>query len=340
MAVVAPEPLAEPAALGARLRKRHRHLAKWAGRAGLTAYRLFDRDIPGYHFAVDRYDRYALVAEYPWKAGDALHERRRAELLAALVAECGFSPGELIVKTHERHRAGESQYGRAGPEVPDVKAIVTEGPLRFEVNLGPYLDVGLFLDHRTTRRFVRERCRRKRVLNLFCYTGAFTVAAAVGGAAATVSVDLSGTYLGWAQRNLALNGITGAAGTAGDPHTLVEADVLAYTQSGPPQLFDLIVCDPPPSSVSKKARSFDVQRDHESLLLGLRGWLAPGGAILFSCNLGGFALSPAVSGAWPTRELTPASLPLDFQKRAPGRGALAPTHRAWLLGSPWLVASA
>ena len=180
---------AAPSELVNRLRKRQRHLERWAKREGTDAYRLFDHDLPGFHFAVDRYQRFAVVAEFPRKSfqrgpaegGDPRHAKRRAELLAALESECGVLASDVIVKTHAQRTAGKGQYQRA--EAEDRKAIVTEGPLRFEVNLGPYLDVGLYLDHRTTRRLVRERIGPRTVLNLFCYTGAFTVAAAAGGAA-------------------------------------------------------------------------------------------------------------------------------------------------------------
>jgi len=321
--------------LRARLRKRQRHLGRWAAREGLTAYRLFDRDLPGYHFAVDRYDRYALVAEYPWKAGDPLHLRRREELLAALELECGVEAKDILLKTHERQALGKGQYERAGA---DLKVVVHEGPLRFEVNLGPYLDVGLFLDHRVTRRWVRSRSAGKRVLNLFAYTGGFTVAAAVGGASRTVSVDISKRYLAWAKRNLDLNQV--ASEQSLGKHSLVESDVMAFVGGGTDERFDLIICDPPPSSTSSRAQRFEIQRHHEGLLLDLAGWLTDTGAILFSANLGGFTLSPKVLERLPGRELTPDSLPEDFRASAGARGGAARLpHRAWLLGDPWLVAS-
>ncbi len=318
--------------LRARLRKRQRHLTRWAAREGLTAYRLFDRDLPGYHFTVDRYDRYALVAEYPWKAGDATHLHRREELIAALGTECGVDRGDVILKTHHRQALGKGQYERAGD---DLRVVVHEGPLRFEVNLGPYLDVGLFLDHRITRRWLRGRSAGKSVLNLFSYTGAFTVAAAMGGASRTISVDLSKPYLDWTRRNFELNGISG------QQHSLVQGDVMAFVKDGPHNgagdRFDLILCDPPPSSTSSRAQRFEIQRHHERLLLDLAGRLTDRGAILFSSNLGGFALSPKVLERLPGRELTPHSLPEDFLVAA-GEGRRLP-HRAWLLGDPWLAAN-
>jgi 23S rRNA G2069 N7-methylase RlmK/C1962 C5-methylase RlmI len=308
-------------ALRGRLEKRQRHLARWAAREGTDAYRLFDRDIPGWHFAVDRYGDYAVIAEYPWKAGEPRHLERREALLHALGEVCGLPRSHLVLKEHLRAKPDRVRYER---REGDLRIVVKEGPLRFEVNLAPYLDVGLFLDQRTVRRWVRERCKGRSVANLFCYTGSFTVAAAVGQASRTLSIDLSKSYLAWAKRNLELNGVA-----AGPRHELREADVLAQVEVEPKERFDLVICDPPPQSVSKRARRFDVQRDHERLLLALETWLAPGGALYFACNLGGFQLSDGVKAKLGGVELTPGSLPEDFRGR--------PSHRAWLFGARWLA---
>ena len=164
-----------------------------------------------------------------------------------------------------------------------------EGGLQFEVNLSDYLDTGLFLDHRITRGMVRELAAGKRFLNLFAYTGAFTVYAAAGGAASTVSVDLSNTYLDWAQRNLALNGL------AGPQHQFVRDDALGFLQSrGRRAAFDLAVVDPPTFSNSKRLEDFwDVQRDHVELLNRLAELMSPGGIVFFSTNFRRFKLAEA-----------------------------------------------
>ncbi len=290
-----------------RLRKRARHLARWAAREGVTAYRLFDRDIPGYHFAVDRYADWVVVHEYPWKEGDRLHEMRKAELVAALPAACGLPAGQLVFKLHERHRWGESQYRKGGGE---RRLEVVENGLRFEVDLGPRLDTGLFLDHRRTRSMVRELARGRRFLNLFCYTGSFTVYAAAGGAGATTSVDLSRTYLDWARRNLEANGLDGPQ------HRFVQADVLGWLDGD--ERFDLAVLDPPPFSRSERmARAFEIQRDHRDLVERTLRRLAPGGTLFFSTSYQGFELDPSLRAT----ELTPKSLPEDFEGKRP--------HRCW-----------
>ncbi len=295
-----------------RLRKRARHLDAWARREGVTAYRLFDRDIPGWHFAIDRYADWLVVHEYPWKPGDALHGARRDELLAALPALLDVPASRTVVKVHARHRWGESQYGRAGGS---RKLVVAEGRLRFEVDLGPRLDTGLFLDHRRTRALVGKLAAGRRVLNLFSYTGAFSVYAGAGGAREVTSVDLSRTYLDWLGRNLALNGL------GGPPQRQVAADARTFLREAGRGRYDLVVLDPPSHSASRRAGSdFEVQRDHRALVEAALGCLAPGGVLIFSCNLRDFTLDPALAPSRPV-ELTPGSLPEDFRGQRP--------HRAW-----------
>lgn len=292
-----------------RLRKRVRHLARWAAREGTDAYRIFDRDIPGYHFAVDRYADWVVVHEYPWKADDRLHAQRKAELLSALPAAVGVAADHVVCKVHERRRWGEGQYARGKGE---QRIKVQEASLRFEVDLGPRLDTGLFLDHRRTRAMVRDLARGKRFLNLFCYTGSFTVYAAAGGARTTSSVDLSRVYLDWARRNLALNGLAGPA------HRLVHADLLRWLDEAPGERFDLVVLDPPPFSSSERmGKAFEVQRDHRALIERTLARVAPGGTLFFSTSYQGFELDPSLRAT----ELTPKSLPEDFKGKHP--------HRCW-----------
>jgi 23S rRNA (cytosine1962-C5)-methyltransferase len=136
--------------------------------------------------------------------------------------------------------------------------------LRFEVNLGRYLDTGLFLDHRDTRAMVRDWSADATLLNLFAYTGSFTSYAAAGGARRTVTVDMSRTYQDWSRRNLVHNGLNDR-----ERHQFIQADVLSFIarMRAARAAFDLIVLDPPSFSNSKRMDStFDVQRDHTRLL--------------------------------------------------------------------------
>src|SRR5262250_3337551 len=280
-----------------RLRKNARHLGRWAERAGITAWRVYDRDIPEYPFVVERYGPAVHLVEHPRRAQRAAggHPEREA-VLATVVEVLEVDPGLVFTKTHAPQPWGRPRYGRLSDAGAELE--VQEGPMRFIVNLSDRLDTGLFLDHRNTRARVRAESAGKRMLNLFAYTGSFTVAAATGGAASTTSVDLSATYLDWARRNLALNAERGAG------HDLVRADVLQWLDEARAQ-WDLVVLDPPPHSTSKGMRGdFNVQRDHRRILAATLGLLAPGGVLYFSTNYKGFRLE---AEALPARfeELTP-----------------------------------
>jgi 23S rRNA (guanine2445-N2)-methyltransferase / 23S rRNA (guanine2069-N7)-methyltransferase len=180
------------------------------------------------------------------------------------------------------------------------------------VNFTDYLDTGLFLDHRLTRRRVGELAAGRSFLNLFAYTGTATVYAAGGGATSSTTVDMSRTYLDWARRNLALNRLDGPQ------HDFVQADCLAWLEqqgTGPGRRYDLVFVDPPTLSRSKRMeREFDVQRDHATLLRSVGRVLAPGGTILFSNNFQKFKLDPAVAGEFDVQDLTRATLPEDFAR--------------------------
>ena len=300
-----------------RLAKNVRHFDRWAGRRHLTAYRVYDRDIPEFPFVVERYAGCVQLVEYPPRARRASGgEAFRAAVLADVVEVLGVPAARVFLKTHLPRPWGGGQATRLGTGGEEL--VVEEQGLRFWVNLSDRLDVGLFLDHRLTRARVRAEAAGTRFLNLFAYTGAFTVYAAAGGARATTSVDLSNTYLDWAARNLALNGLAGAQ------HALVRADAVAWLDRAArsPERWDLVVLDPPPFSASKGMRgTFDVQRDHLDLLRATLAVLAPGGTLYFSTNYRRFRLDPRASTLGLFEELTPASLPPDVQR--------GDAHRCW-----------
>jgi 23S rRNA G2069 N7-methylase RlmK/C1962 C5-methylase RlmI len=190
---------------------------------------------------------------------------------------------------------------------------VSEGGLRFLVNLQDYVDTGLFLDHRQTRAMVRAISSGKRVLNLFSYTGSFSVYAAAGNASRTLSVDLSPTYTRWAGDNLSLNGFATA-------HDVVVDDVLTFLRAPPSELFDIVVLDPPTVSKSKRADSdLDVQRDHLFLIERSLSRLSAGGVLFFSTNLTNFAIGDVKTSAKASfvDEMTQKTVPPDFTHRPP-----------------------
>ncbi|MFC2612346.1 MAG: class I SAM-dependent methyltransferase, partial [Eikenella corrodens] len=239
--------MSEITAFANRLGKNAKHLIKWARRQNIEAWRLYDRDIPQYPFAIDIYGNHAHLQEYDtgWIMQHAEYEAWLAEVVEAVQFITGFPAEHIHLKQRSRQR-GSSQYEKTGRSGEDF--IVHENGRAFWVNLDKYLDTGLFLDHRNTRTLVGSEAQGKRFLNLFSYTGSFSVYAATGGAASSETVDLSNTYLDWARRNFELNRINP------EQHRIIRADVFQYLQNAAAEgkRFDLIVMDPPSFSNSKK----------------------------------------------------------------------------------------
>ncbi|MDE1886235.1 MAG: bifunctional 23S rRNA (guanine(2069)-N(7))-methyltransferase RlmK/23S rRNA (guanine(2445)-N(2))-methyltransferase RlmL [Xanthomonadaceae bacterium] len=322
----APKPEPKPLSPGAqmvknRIEKNFRHLRKQAQREGVECWRVYDADLPEYAAAIDIYrsieaGEHLHIQEYaaPASVDENLARTRWRELVRA-AAEALDIPRERIALKQRRRGKGGEKYGRLDERGEFIE--VSEGGLKFLVNLRDYLDTGLFLDHRPLRARVRELTRGKRFLNLFCYTGSVSVYAAAGDASETTSVDLSQTYLDWAARNLALNGFDSPA------HKLVREDAVDFLRSRS-AMYDLIFVDPPTFSNSKRAEDFDVQRDHVRLLHLCAERLLPGGLILFSNNFRRFKLDQAALAGFAIREISAQTIPFDFA-RSPR------IHRAWEL---------
>jgi 23S rRNA (guanine2445-N2)-methyltransferase / 23S rRNA (guanine2069-N7)-methyltransferase len=305
-----------------RLAKRFKHLSKWARRQGIEAFRMYDRDIPEVPLVIDWYAGWLHAAEYerPHERTEIEHEVWLSRMIEAAAAELGVPPNQAFLKARRRQRAG-GQYEKVGQQ--QTLLTVREGGLAFEVNLSDYLDTGLFLDHRQTRALVRDEARGKRFLNLFCYTGSFSVYAAAGGAAETTSVDLSNTYLDWTRTNLAANGFKDAG-----CHRTVRDEAREFLEHrarrGEPP-FDLVVVDPPTFSRSAKSDTpWDVERDHVELLELVAKNLAPGGIVYFSTNFRRFHFAEERAAAsYTIREITRQTIPEDFRNER--------IHRAWRL---------
>ena len=306
----------------ARLRKVFKERRKWAAREGVTCYRIYDSDLPDYAVAIDWYtgagdargNNYLHISEYaPPASVDADKARRRfSDVLAIAPVVCGVRPDHVFSKTRVREKGG-GQYRNAGSHRAYVTT-VEEGGHTFEVDLAGRLDTGLFLDHRLTRALVGERARDARFLNLFAYTGTASVYAAAGGARETTTVDLSQTYLDWAQRNMAANGFSGGE------HRLEKADVMRWItdarRSG--RRFDLVFVDPPTFSNSKAMgkRTWDVQRDHVELLIGVSRLLSEEGIAVFSCNLRSFKpyVDDLAKYDVAIEDISPSTIPQDFSR--------------------------
>jgi 23S rRNA (guanine2445-N2)-methyltransferase / 23S rRNA (guanine2069-N7)-methyltransferase len=303
-----------------RLAKRFKHLSKWARRQGIEAFRVYDRDIPEIPLVIDWYAGWLHAAEYdrPHERSDVEHDVWLDRMVEAAAAELGVPANRTFLKVRKRQRGGE-QYEK----VDQRQAVLTvrEGGLEFEVNLSDYVDTGLFLDHRQTRAIVRDEAAGKRFLNLFCYTGSFSVYAAAGGAVETTSVDLSNTYLDWTRTNLSRNGFKDAG-----RHRTVRDESRAFLEHRARRgeaPFDLVVVDPPTFSRSARSETpWDVERDHAELLELVARNLVPGGIVYFSTNFRRFHLAEErLAQTFSIREITRRTIPEDFRNER--------IHRCW-----------
>lgn len=292
-----------------RLRKVYKHISKLARKQEIACYRIYDHDLPEFPFAIEVYKDVVHAAEYKRKHGmeDEEHDAWLQACKETIAKVLEMSVDSIFMKVRQRKTGRQGQYEKFGEE--KVERIVPEGGLNFIINLTDYLDTGLFLDHRITRNMVREECKGKRVLNLFCYTGSFSVYAAHGGAASVTSVDLSKTYINWAKRNMQYNKLYNE-----DKHEFVNADVMEVIKELPADTFDIIVCDPPTFSNSKRMdETFDVQRDHVSLIKQLLKSCRDGGKIYFSNNYRNFVLDKDSIPTPYIKDITATTTPFDFQ---------------------------
>jgi len=303
---VRPDPAAEMFAN--RLRKNLKRLGRAFKKENVTCFRLYDKDLPEYAFAVDIYGEWVHVQEYkapetvdPKKA-DARLKDGRVKIGEVL----GVPQDHIFLKVRRRQR-GRAQYvkhGNAG-----VFHEVRENNCRFLVNFTDYIDTGLFLDQRMTRTLISELAAGKRFLNLFCYTGTATVAAAKGGAQSTTSVDASRVYLNWARRNMELNGFGRGR------HFFLQADALTWLRNEN-RSYDLVLIDPPTFSNSKRFRDiFDVQRDHVKLIQAAARLLKRDDIILFSSNYRKFKMDLEALKGFGLEDLSMITLPPDFKRR-------------------------
>jgi len=320
-----------------RLRKNLKQLNGWARSSGITNYRVYDADLPDYAIAVDLFGTdaesgpFICVQEYRAPAHiDPIRAQQRLDGAVEIIEQLLHCAAEnLSIKRRVRQRA-ESQYQRL--QKRNQMDEVSEFGCRVLINLHDYLDVGLFLDHRKVRQWIGKSCGGKRFLNLYCYTGVASIHAALGGAAHSVSVDLSQKYLEWAAANFRLNGIDR------QQHELVHADcdrwLTEYTESrsanitnaGEPNFeFDMIFLDPPTFSNSTSMdRDWDVQRDHQSMIDRCMAILNPGGMLVFSNNFKRFKLAQKIMEDYRVENRTRWSLQRDFS-RSPR------IHQCWFI---------
>ncbi|WP_404306741.1 class I SAM-dependent methyltransferase [Neorhodopirellula lusitana] len=299
-----------------RLKKRAKHLRRWPTKRGITCFRLYERDVPEIPLVVDRYENHLHLSEFerPHDRDPAQHANW-LDLMARTAGEALDVPKQNVYLKKRIRQRGKTQHQKV--DETEQRIPVKEGGLTFLVNLADYVDTGLFLDHRVTRSMVREVAAGKNFLNLFSYTGSFTSYAASGGAASTTSVDLSANYSQWAQENLQANNLDGPQ------HQFVTMDIGEFIRRHKPgEVYDLVVCDPPTFSNSKRTdQDWNVQTDAIPLLLDVLKLVKPGGIIFFSTNFRRFKMDADALAATEVHEISTQTVPEDFRNRR--------IHRCW-----------
>lgn len=309
-------PKKEDAPLAKCLYKNYLSLKKWALKTKTNCFRLYDREISTYPVAIDFYaGKFCVHYFSPKRAPEEPEEQLVAAINLALGLLFDVSAEHIYYRYRAKHKATR-QYEKLSDQGQFFE--VLEYGARFLVNLRDYLDTGLFLDHRQTRRLVACVASGKRLLNLFAYTCAFSVQAARQGATFTKSVDMSNTYTAWGRENLRLNGFSM------HNHPVERADCLKFIDqeiaSG--VKYDVIVVDPPTISRSKKMdQLFDIQIDYVPFILKALQLLAQEGLLFFSTNARRFNFEPQHFKAYDIEEITAQTHPLDFKDKQ--------MHRCW-----------
>ena len=291
-----------------RLAKVYKHIGKIARKQNLACFRVYDIDLPEFPFIIDVYKDLVYVAEYKskHKLSEEDYDTWLNTSLEIVQKVFNTDKENIFLKLRERQK-GEQQYSKLKQEKKEL--IVNEHGLSFIVNLSDYLDTGLFLDHRITRQKVKEISNDKRVLNLFAYTGSFSVYAASGNAKKITTVDLSKTYINWAKRNLTYNKLYDDK-----KHEFIQEDVLQYLKTVPQCSYDLIILDPPTFSNSKRMEDvLDIQRDHVAIINQCLNILDKNGIIIFSTNYRNFELEIEKLFSQKIKDITKQTTPFDFE---------------------------
>ena len=294
-----------------RLEKVYRHLGKQAKRRAITCYRLYDHDLPEFPLCIEIYEQNIYMAEYKRRHGmnEDEHDEWISRSMIVICEVLKVSGENIFLKLRQKKPGRLGQYQKTAERRSEF--VVEENKLKFIVNLSDYLDTGLFLDHRVTREKVRAEANNKKVLNLFSYTGSFSVYAASGEANEVVTVDLSNTYLDWAKRNMQLNDFVDLS-----KYKFIQADVLQYFNSVPENYFDVIILDPPTFSNSKRMEDIlDIQRDHVRLINDCLRILRSNGKIYFSTNYKKFVFEKASIQSSSIKDITKQTTPFDFEGR-------------------------
>lgn len=291
-----------------RLTKVYKHRSKLAKKRGITCFRIYENDLPEFPVCIELYEGFVYLSEYLRSHGlsDEAYALWFDEMLEVVQLVLEVDKEDLYIKQRKKMHHRSQQYEKTAEQKTFFKA--QENGHQFLINLTDYLDTGLFLDHRITRKMVYDKANGKRVLNLFCYTGSFSVYAAKAGATKVTSVDMSKTYLDWAKQNFEANNLTT------NNHEFVHANVLEFLQDQKPNSYDIIVLDPPTFSNSKRMDDFfEVQRDHVKLVNDCLYCLSQGGSLYFSTNYTKFVLDEANINSSQIKNITKATTDFDFE---------------------------
>lgn len=306
--------------LANRIRKNYRHVRKWAKRTNTDCFRIYDRELPMYPLAIDFYaGRYCVHYFASAHEGEEPPKYMVDDAFKALFTVFGAAPDLIYWRT--RAKTKETRQYEKSAESKEFFTVLEYG-VKFKVNLTDYLDTGLFLDHRETRKLVASLAKDKRVLNLFAYTCSFSVQAAAAGAAFTKSVDMSNTYTAWGADNFTLNLLPLKN------NEIVRADCLKFLndeiRSG--NKYDIIIIDPPTISRSKKMdQMFDVQLDYIELIQKAQKLLLENGMIFFSTNSRKFVFDESHFHSCRIKEISYKTIPIDFHDPK--------IHRCWQIYS-------
>jgi 23S rRNA (cytosine1962-C5)-methyltransferase len=292
-----------------RLSKVYKHLSKQAQNKKISCYRIYDKDLPNHPLIIDWYEGEIVIYEYEsnHNLSEDEYEDWLQTCLLIIQEVLSVAQNNIYLKSRRRKKNRLDQYQKTGAE--NEFHIVHENGLKFKTNYSDFLDTGLFLDHRPTRVMVKNESEGKNILNLFCYTGSFSIYAAAAKANEVWSLDLSNSYINWGKENEALNNIDKSV-----KMNWIKCDVLAYLPELPDHKFDIIILDPPTFSNSKMMRDiWDCQQDHYRLIQNLARVLKPNGKIYFSTNARKFILDARLPAYWDVKDITKATTDFDFQ---------------------------
>lgn len=288
------------------LKNRYQQLRRELTPLHTNCMRVYDHNIQGIPVSVEVYAKFAKITVY------GKSELSAKQLISSASSMLYIPETHIFYQDRSRKRVGGKKYAVLEKEVDTRESRITvlENNLKFIVDLGDRTDTGLFLDHMPTRMMVRDNAFGMRVLNLFSYTGSFSVYAAAGGAEKVISVDLSNTYTAWAEKNLSANGFFGSK------FPCIRSDAAKYIESTTEGPFDLIIFDPPSFSNSNKMDStFDVQRDYVDYIHRMLDLLVKQGVIIFSTNLSGFHFDPGRIRGAVCRNITKGTIPPGYARK-------------------------